>query len=202
MSMKRRALLTLGAGMAVSVLTGFKPAVPAMDKGNGSFGPLLVDLEPDGLAQTYRRYRLLIVGQRDDAAASALAQKVVDVLAGFLPTSRSRLIRAADTRRVGVLIGTHQQDIAIMMRESAEALFLAKPPFTDIRNVPLRLIASFGNYVLICRTDFVARHAYLLAQTLAQHKDLLPTPTEAPEGIIPAHEGSQAFFAGKEMPKA
>jgi hypothetical protein len=199
--MKRRALLTLGAGMAVSVLTGFRPTAPAMDKGKGTLRSLLIDLEPDGLAQTYRRYRLLIVGQRDDAAASALAQKVVDVLAGFLPDSRSKLIRAADTRRVGVLIGTHQQDIAIMSRESAEALFLAKPPFTDIRNVPLRLIASFGSYVLVCRTDFVARHAYLLAQTLAGHGDLLPAPTQIPVGIIPAHEGSQAFFAGKEIPK-
>ena len=184
--MKRRALLTLGAGAAAFVLAGQRPAV--------------ADLEPDRMWSIYRRYRLLIVGQRDDEMASAFAGAVVDVLARFLPTSRAQLARAADTRRVGVLIGTNQQDVAIMAAESAEALFLAKPPFDDIRNVPLRLIVSFGSHVLVCRPDFMARHAYLLAQTLAEHKDALPTPAGAPEGVVPAHRGSHAFFAGEEMP--
>src|SRR6476619_1911393 len=113
--MKRRALLTLGASMAAFVLVEHRPAV--------------ADLEPDGMWSIYRRYRLLIVGQRDDDVDSAFAGAVVDVLARSLPSSRSQLARAADTRRVGVLIGTAQQDVAIMAAESAEALFLAKPPF-------------------------------------------------------------------------
>jgi hypothetical protein len=184
--MKRRALLTLGAGMAAFVLVGHRPAV--------------ADLEPDRLWSIYRRYRLRIVGQRDDEMASALTGSVVDVLARFLPTSRAQLARAADTRRVGVLIGTEQQDVAVMAAESAESLFLAKPPFDDIRNLPLRLIVSFRSHVLVCRSDFVARHAYFLAQTLAEHKDALPTPAGAPEGVVPTHRGSQAFFAGKERP--
>jgi hypothetical protein len=184
--MKRRAFLTLGAGMAASMLAGHRPAV--------------ADLEPDGMWLIYRRYSLLIVGQRDDEVASAFAGAAVDVLARFLPSSRAQLARAADTRRVGVLIGTNQQDVAIMAAESAKALFLAKPPFDDIRDVPLRLIVSFGSHVLACRADFTGRHAYLLAQTLAEHKDALPTPAGAPEGVVPAHQGSQAFFAGEEMP--
>jgi hypothetical protein len=184
--MKRRALLTLGAGMATFVLVGHRPAV--------------ADLEPDRMWPIYRRYRLRIVGQRDDEIASAFAGAVVDVLARFLPTSRAQLARAADTRRVGVLIGTDQQDVAIMSAESAEALFLAKPPFDDIRNLPLRLIVSFGSYVLVCRPDFMARHAYLLAQTLTERKDALPTPAGVPEGVVPAHRGSHAFFAGEERP--
>jgi hypothetical protein len=184
--MKRRTLLTAGAGMVAFVLVGHRPAV--------------ADLEPDRMWPIYRRYRLRIVGQRDDEIASAFAGAVVDVLARFLPTSRAQLARAADTRRVGVLIGTEQQDVAIMAAESAEALFLAKPPFDDIRNMPLRVIVSFGSHVLVCRPDFMASHAYLLAQTLAEHKDALPTPAGAAEGIVPAHRGSQAFFAGEEMP--
>jgi hypothetical protein len=184
--MKRRELLTLGAGAAAFMLSGHRPAV--------------ADLEPDGQWLIYRRYSLLIVGQRDNEIASAYAGAVVDVLARFLPASRARLARAADTRRVGVLIGTNQQDVALMEVESAEALFFAKPPFDDIRHVPLRLIASFGGHVLVCRPDFLARHAYLLAQTLAEHKDALPTPAGAPQGAVPAHLGSHAFFAGEAMP--
>jgi hypothetical protein len=161
---------------------------------------LLADLEPDGMWPIYRRYRLMIVGQRDDQAASTLAAAVVDVLAGFLPTSRAQLARAADNRRVGVLIGTHQQDVAIMAAESAEALFLARPPFEDLRNVPLRVIVSFGSHVLVCRDDLMDRHVYLFAQTLAEHSEALPKPAKAPAGVIPAHRGSQAFFAGAEIP--
>lgn len=186
-SLKRRALLRLGAGAAAFVLAGHRPAVMATDERKGLVGPRLADLNPDRMWPIYRRYHLLIVGQRDDEIASAFAGAVVDVLARFLPASRAQLVRAADTRRVGVLIATDQQDVAIMAAESAEALFLAKPPFDDIRNVPLRLIVSFGSHVLVCRPDFMARHAYLLAQTLAEHKDALPTPAGAPEGVVPAH---------------
>ena len=198
--MKRRELLRLGAGVAAFVLAGHRSIVMAADERKGLGAVLLADLEPDRMWPIYRRYRLLIVGQRDDAAASAFARSVVDVLARALPTSRAQLARAADVRRVGVLIGTNQQDVAIMAAQSAEALFLARPPFEDIRNVPLRVIVSFGSHVLVCREDLVAGHAYLLAQTLAEHKDALPTPAGAPEGVIPAHQGSLAFFAGEEMP--
>ena len=184
--MNRRALLLFGMGATACVLARPEPA--------------LADLEPDNLWLIYRRYSLLIVGQRDDQIASTFAGAVVDVLARSLPSSRARLARAADTRRVGVLIGTNQQDVAIMATESAEALFLAEPPFDDIRNVPLRIIVSFGSHVLVCRPDFTASHAYLLAQTLAEHKDALPTTAGAPKGVVPAHRGSHAFFAGEAMP--
>jgi hypothetical protein len=182
-------------GAAACVLAGHALAALAADD-----RLLLADLEPDGLWPIYRRYRLLIVGQRDDEVASALAGAVVDVLARFLPTSRARLARAADARRVGVLIGTEQQDVAIMAAQSAEALFLAKPPFDDIRDLPLRVIVSFGSHVLVCRDDLAASHGYLLAQTLAEHKDALPAPASAAAGVVPAHPGSHAFFAGEELP--
>ena len=195
--MKRRALLTLGAGATAFGLAGHQPAALAA---GGLDGRLLADLEPDAMWSIYRRYRLRIVGQRDDEMASAFATAVVDVLARFMPTTRAQLSRAADTRRVGVLIGTNQQDVAVMAAESAEALFLARPPFADIRNVPVTLIVSFGSHVLVCRPDFMARHAYLLAQTLAEHRGALPAPAGAPAGTVPAHQGSRAFFGGKEMP--
>jgi hypothetical protein len=184
--MRRRSFLTLGAGAAAFVLA--------------EHGPAKADLEPDGQWLIYRRYALVIVGQRDDETAVAVAATVVDLLARFLPASRARLARAADIRRVGVLLATKQQDVAIMAAESAEDLFLARPPFADLRNVPLRLIMSFGTHVLVSRPDFAARHAYLVAETLAGHKDVLPAPAGAPRGVVPVHQGSRAFFAGEAMP--
>lgn len=183
--MERRAFLKL-VGAAACVLAWPRLA--------------FADLEPDRLWSTYRRYHLMIVGQRDDEIAISLARAVVAALAGFLPASRAQLARAADTRRVGVLIATNQQDVAIMAVESAEALVLGKAPFDDVRNAPLNLIVSFGSHVLVCRPDFRARHAYVLAQTLTEHKDALPTPACSPGGIVPAHPGSHAFFAGDKVP--
>lgn len=198
--MKRRALLRLGAGAAALMLAARGPVAAAgAYKGREEF--LLADLEPDKDWLIYRRYRLLIIGQGDDEKGDTLAAAVVGVLARFLPDSRAQLIRAADSRRVGVLIGTNQQDVAIMAAESAEALFLARPPFDDLRNVPLRLIASFGSHVLACRPDFMDNHAYLLARTLAEHKDSLPAPASVPKGVVPAHRGSLAFFSGEQIPR-
>jgi len=198
--MKRRTILASITNMAL-VLAGDRTfAVAGPDWQRGLIGPRFADLNPDRMWPIYRRYHLLIVGQRDDESGSALAAATVDVLMRFLPNSRAMLVQAADARRVGVLIATDQQDVAIMAAGSAEALFLGKPPFDDIHDAPLRIMVSFGSHSLVCRPNFMARHAYLIARTLAEHKDAFPTLLGASNGVVPAHPGSQAFFAGEEMP--
>jgi hypothetical protein len=204
--MKRRDLLALASEAVAFGLAGRGAAIarsggdPAGSARPALFGPRLADLNPDRMWPTYRRYYLLIVGQRDDDRSGALTAAVVDVLAHHLPTARPQLVSAADSRRIGVLIATDQQDVAIMQAESAEALFLAKPPFSDIPEAPLRIIVSFGTHAMVCRPNFKARHAYLLAKTLAEHAEGLPTPAVAPTGVVPAHPGALAFFAGEEIP--
>jgi hypothetical protein len=204
--MKRRAFLTLGAGAAALVLAEQTSTLAVSADSHETFarrGPVglkLADLNPDRMWPTYRRYYLLIVSQRDDEKSGALTAAAVDVLSRHLPNSRPRLVRAPDSRRVGVLIATDQQDVAIMQAESAEALFLGKPPFDDILNAPLRIIVSFGSHVFVCRPNFMARHAYLLAKTLAENSAGLPAPAMAPVGVVPAHPGARAFFAGEELP--
>lgn len=200
--MKRRTLLAFTASLAAFVLASYRAAaVTEIARRQGLRGPRFADLNPDRMWPVYRRYHLLIVGQRDDERGTALAVAVVDVLARFLPASRALLVRAADTRRTGVLIATDQQDVAVMAAGSAEALFLGKPPFDDIRDAPLRILVSFGSHFLVCRPSFMARHAYLMAKTLAEHKDELPAPVlVVPESVVPVHRGSYAFFAGEEMP--
>ena len=79
--------------------------------------PILADLNPDRMWPVYRRYHLLIVGQRDDERSGALTAAVVEVLSRHLPASRPQLVSAADARRIGVLIATDQQDVAIMQAE-------------------------------------------------------------------------------------
>lgn len=203
--MKRRALLTLSAGAAAFVILGRRPALAIGAGGDEisakvTLGAKFADLNPDRMWPIYRRYHLLIVSQRDDDQSGALTTAVVDVLSRYLPSSRPQLVRAANSRRIGVLIATDQQDVAIMQADSAEALFLAKPPFADILEAPLRIIVSFGSHVFVCRPNFATGHAYLLAKTLVEHGEELPAPAVAPNGIVPVHPGARAFFAGEEMP--
>ena len=199
--MTRRAWLRFGAIAAAFVLAGLG-RVQSPDTGRRvrSAGPQLADLNPDRMWPVYRRYHLLIVSQRDDAENAAFAASTAETLVRFLPTSRAQVTSAPDARRVGVLIATVQQDVAIMAKEGAEALFLGKAPFADIGGAQIRALISFGDYLFVCRPDFTARHAYLIAQALAQHPQGLPAPVGAPEGTVPAHPGAEAFFAGRDVP--
>ena len=158
------------------------------------------DLNPDRMWPVYRRYHLIIVGQRDDARGLALTKASIDTLAQFLPDSRALLVRAADTRRIGVLIATDQQDVAVISAEGAKALFLGEPPFEDIKGGPVRAIVSFGTHQMICRPNFLARHAYAIARTLSEHQDRFAATVAAPPGAGPLHPGARAFFAGEDIP--
>jgi hypothetical protein len=162
--------------------------------------PALADLELDGPGRLYRRYALLVVGPRDDATGLVLTRAVVDILARFQDTSRAQVARAATTQRAGLLIGTDQRDLAVMSRPSAEALFRARPPFDNLDDVPLRTLVSFGSHLLVCRTDFLDRHAYLVAKTVSEHPDALPEAPRRPESAVPIHQGAAAYFTGQVMP--
>ena len=199
--MTRRAWLKLGATLAAFVLAGHRP-VQVIDPGRRvqPAGAQLADLNPDRMWPVYRRYHLLIVGQRDDAKNTAFAAATADTLLHFLPASRAQATSAPDERRVGVLIATVQQDVAIMAKDGAEALFLGKPPFADIGGAQIRAIVSLEDYLFVCRPDFKARHAYLIAQALSQHPEGLPARAAAPKGAVPAHPGAEAFFVGRDMP--
>jgi hypothetical protein len=99
-----------------------------------------------------------------------------------------------------VLIATDQQDVAVISAEGAKALFLGEPPFEDIKGGPVRAIVSFGTHQMICRPNFLARHAYAIARTLSEHQDRLAATVAASQGAVPLHPGARAFFAGENIP--
>jgi hypothetical protein len=159
-----------------------------------------VDLNPDRMWPVYRRYHLIVVGQRDDERGLTLTKSSTDTLARFLPESRALLVRAADTRRIGVLIATDQQDVAVISVEGARALFLGQPPFEDIKGGAVRAIVSFGTHHMVCRPNFRASHAYAIAKTLSEHQDMVLAAVTASQDVVPMHPGARAFFAGEDIP--
>jgi hypothetical protein len=110
------------------------------------------------------------------------------------------LVRAADTRRIGVLISTDQQDVAVISADGAKALFLGESPFEDITGGPVRAIVSFGSHQMVCRPNFRAGHAYAIAKTLSEHQDKLPATVGVSQDVVPMHPGARAFFAGEDIP--
>ena len=116
--MKRRTILTSVTSAAALVLAGDRTfAVAGPGRQQRLIGPRFADLNPDRMWPVDRRYHLLIVGQRDDESGSALAAATVDVLMRFLPNSRAMLVRAADARRVGVLVAVHNRQVGTLASE-------------------------------------------------------------------------------------
>ena len=199
----RRLILTGFVSVSATLFISEASAFPfgggaGLTKGAGAVEH--TDLNPDRMWPVYRRYHLIIVGQRDDERGLALTKASTDTLAQFLPESRALLVRAADARRIGVLIATDQQDVAVISAEGAKALFLHEPPFEDITGGPVRTIVSFGTHHMVCRPNFRARHAYAIAKTLSEHQDRLAATVAASQDVVPMHPGARAFFAGEDIP--
>jgi hypothetical protein len=77
----------------------------------------------------------------------------------------------------------------------------AEAPFTDFGGVPLAALFAFGDYLLVCRPDFPARHAYLVARTLAEHAGEFPGARPlATDEALPAHSGALAYARGQPLP--
>jgi hypothetical protein len=199
----RRLVLTGLVGVSAEFLVSRAGAFPFAGGAGLTEGARPVehaDLNPDRMWPVYRRYHLIIVGQRDDERGLTLTKASTDTLAQFLPESRALLVRAADTRRIGVLIATDQQDVAVISAEGAKALFLGEPPFEDITGGPVRAIVSFGSHHMVCRPNFRAGHAYAIAKTLSEHQDRLAATVAASQDVVPMHPGARAFFAGEDVP--
>ena len=199
----RRVVLTSFVGISATLLISEADAFPFCGGTGLTKGARFVehtDLNPDRMWPVYRRYHLIIVGQRDDEKGLTLTKASTDTLALFLPESRALLVRAADMRRIGVLIATDQQDVAVISAEGAKALFLGEPPFEDITGGPIRAIVSFGTHQMVCRPNFRARHAYAIAKTLSEHQGSLAATVAASQDVVPMHPGARAFFAGEDIP--
>ena len=147
----------------------------------------------------YRQRHLLIVVNKRDPASYTLGKSVAAILAEHLPASAARVTRAPYLGRIGSLIASKQLDVALLRPAQADALMQGREPFTDYGQVALRAIAGLDDFLLVCRDDFHARHAYLVAQTLSHHAGKIEVL--APGASVPAHEGALAFFEHNALPE-
>ncbi|ETW98195.1 MAG: hypothetical protein ETSY1_19715 [Candidatus Entotheonella factor] len=155
----------------------------------------------------YRKRHLIILTGKTDGSAYELGKRVAAVLANELPASQARVTRAPYMERIGSLLSTDQLDVALLSGPAAVALLHGLPPFTDYGPLALRRIVALGAYLLVCRDDFPARHAYLVAQALDEHLAELAANASAPSeagndtGTVPMHPGALAYIEGQPIPE-
>jgi hypothetical protein len=162
---------------------------------------------PYGQWGVYRRRYLLILTSRADPPSFELGKRIAEVLAQRLPSSKAQASRAPNNERIASLISSHQMDVALMRRDDAAALRQGRPPFAGYGPVELFTIVGLGEFLLACRDDFAARHAWLIAEAFDKSRDLLPerllpeaSTAEPPDSRIPLHPGALGYFTGAPMP--
>ncbi len=180
--MNRRGFLTLGLAGAAYVLTSAHT--------------------PYRQWVIYRKRRLLIGSSKADAPSYTLSKLVAETLLTNLPKSKARASRAPNPWRLASLLSTAQLDVAVLSADDAAALVEARPPFADFGGVALAGLFGLGDYLLVAREDFPARHAYLVSQTLYEHRATIPDarPLKAAVGAVPVHPGTLDYLNGKPLP--
>ena len=173
----------------------------------GAAAMFLCGHAPYGQWGVYRRRHLLILTTRTDPRAFELAKRIAHILAERLPSSKAQVSRAPHNERIASLISSQQLDVALMRRDDAAALRQGTPPFAEYGPVKLFTVVGIEGYLFVCRDDFAARHAWLIAEALDKSRSALPelllpsgSSSEPPDSRIPLHPGALGYFTGAPMP--
>jgi hypothetical protein len=157
---------------------------------------------PYGQWSVYRKRFLLILTTREDPTSHQLGTRIAALLAERLPESGARVSRAPHKERIASLISSKQMDVAVMHRNDAANLRAGSPPFAHYGPVPLWAIVAMGDYRLVCRADFPARHAWLIAEALSKDHASIGLSGDGSDARVPRHPGAQAYFSGAPLPAA
>jgi hypothetical protein len=98
---------------------------------------------------------------------------------------------------------TGQLEVALLSSADVAALRDGREPFAAFGRTELNALFAFGDYLLVCRPDFPAHHAYQVTQTLAVNAALIAGARFTDAGTSPStlHPGARAYVLGEPMPK-
>ena len=150
----------------------------------------------------YRKVRLVVVVNAEEAASVQLGEAVAGLLARHLPESRAMMARARDINDVVRLLASKQLDTALMREEDASAAFAGSGRFADNGKVPLRALAQFGPYLFVCRDDLPKSNGHQIAETIAEQWTAIgaklvagaPGPKPLSSVRIPIHPGALEYY--------
>jgi hypothetical protein len=152
--------------------------------------------------QVYRQKHLLIGTSKTDAPTYPLGQKIAEVLATHLPESSARVTRGPDPWRLASLLTTGQLEVALLSGADVAALRDGRAPFDAFGPTDLNGLLALGDYLLVCRPDFPAHHAYQVVQTLSENAARIPgaMSVDVTASPVAIHVGARAYALGEPMP--
>ncbi|MCU0869202.1 MAG: hypothetical protein MUF30_06280 [Burkholderiales bacterium] len=149
----------------------------------------------------YRDTHLVVITSRDDPAGDALGDAIVAAVRARLPDSHAAVGRGPRVQRIASLLSTRQADIAVVERATAVAMARGTGPFDAYGPIALRTVVESDTHLLVCRADFLAAHAWLLAEALAGPDTALGlrVAAVADADAIAAHPGAVAWHEGRPL---
>jgi hypothetical protein len=149
----------------------------------------------------YRQVHLVIITSRDDPEGDALGDAMAEIVRDALPDSRAAVGRGPRAERTASLLATAQAEVAIVPKAVALSMFHGIDRFRDYGPIPLRVILQNDTHVLVCRSDFMEAHAYLLAEALLKNgaRLRLSLPVDTGSNGPPPHPGVIAYASGAPL---
>jgi len=146
----------------------------------------------------YRQVHLVIITSRDDPAGDALGDEMAEIVRASLPDSRATVGRGPRAERTASLLATAQAEVAIVPKAVALSMFHGIDRFRDYGAIPLRVILQNDTHLLVCRSDLIDAHAYLLAEALLKNGATLrlSLPPDTGDDGLPPHPGVIAYAGG------
>jgi hypothetical protein len=160
---------------------------------------LLSGHTPYGQWVVYRQKHLLIGCHKADPETYDLAKQVVALLAEHLPAANTRVARASDAGRLASLLGTGQMNVATLSASDAAEMLRGAGRFEAYGAIALRLLTPIDGRLLVARSDFPERHAWLVTGALVGSGLTLAVEQPRDAGI-PWHPGSRSFLDGRPEP--
>ena len=154
---------------------------------------------PYGQWAAYRQKHLLIGAHRADGKTYDLAKQIAGHLAEHLPRSRARVARAPTAGRLASLLSTEQLDVVVLSHKDARAMLEGTGRFEAYGPVPVRLLATLDQRLLLAHERFPRRHAWLVMSALHDSPLVTGSSTAIGQGVEP-HPGSLAFLNGEADP--
>ena len=137
-----------------------------------------------GSLDRWRQHSLFVLFRDGGLADREAAALVTTRLAGKLPDSRAQPLPVTELRQIGELLLSRQYDVALLGTADAEAIDKWASSSAGAQSEPLVLLARIHAHLLICRVDFPADHAAMIAAALA---DLSPNDATAPAPPLAWH---------------
>jgi TRAP-type uncharacterized transport system substrate-binding protein len=168
----------------------------------GGLWVMLTGHSPYKQWDVFRKTRLVVLVNADDQSSVKLGTALAEFYAKQLPESRATFARAKNKHDMVRLLASKQLEVALLTESDAYAVLTGAEPYADNGKVPLRALASLGDYLFICREDLPPQSAQMLTEALGDNWGELKSdmaqknknPRPADGSRIPLHQGALEYY--------